>query len=37
MGFLEITQALARSAAAKAPGGNGPGAGPAPGRPSIVR
>jgi hypothetical protein len=32
MGFLEITQALARSAAAKAPG-----AGPAPGRPSIVR
>jgi hypothetical protein len=37
MGFLEITQALARSAAAKGPGGNGPGAGPAPGRPSIVR
>lgn len=32
MGFLEITQALARSAAAKA---QGPGA--APGRPSIVR
>lgn len=32
MGFLEITQALARSAAAKAPG-----SGPAPGRPSIVR
>jgi hypothetical protein len=30
MGFLEITQALARSAAAKAPA-------PAPGRPSIVR
>ncbi|MBN9617851.1 MAG: hypothetical protein BGO25_06410 [Acidobacteriales bacterium 59-55] len=41
MGFLEITQALARSAAAKGPGGNGlgagPGSGPAPGRPSIVR
>jgi hypothetical protein len=32
MGFLEITQALARSAAAKTPG-----SGPAPGRPSIVR
>lgn len=32
MGFLEITQALARSAAAKAPG-----SGPTPGRPSIVR
>lgn len=32
MGFLEVTQALARSAAAKAPG-----SGPAPGRPSIVR
>lgn len=32
MGFLEITQALARSAAAKAQG-----SGPAPGRPSIVR
>lgn len=32
MGFLEITQALARSAAAKAPG-----PGSAPGRPSIVR
>lgn len=32
MGFLEITQALARSAAAKAQG-----TGPAPGRPSIVR
>ena len=31
MGFLEITQALARSAAAKGP--NGPG----PGKPSIVR
>jgi uncharacterized protein DUF1844 len=30
MGFLEITQALARSAAAKAPA-------PTPGRPSIVR
>jgi hypothetical protein len=30
MGFLEITQALARSAAAKSPA-------PAPGRPSIVR
>jgi hypothetical protein len=37
MGVLEITQALARSAAAKGPGGNGPGSGPAPGRPSIVR
>jgi hypothetical protein len=34
MGFLEITQALARSAAAKAPGGPGPAA---PGRPTIVR
>lgn len=32
MGFLEITQALARSAAAKTPG-----SGPAPGRPTIVR
>jgi hypothetical protein len=32
MGFLEITQALARSAAAKAQG-----TGSAPGRPSIVR
>jgi len=32
MGFLEITQALARSAAAKAPG-----PGSTPGRPSIVR
>jgi Domain of unknown function (DUF1844). len=32
MGFLEITQALARSAAAKAQG-----SGAAPGRPSIVR
>jgi hypothetical protein len=32
MGFLEITQALARSAAAKAQG-----SGPVPGRPSIVR
>ena len=32
MAFLEITQALARSAAAKAPGGPKPGAGP-----SIVR
>lgn len=32
MGFLEITQALARSAAAKAQG-----SGPTPGRPSIVR
>ncbi|HEY2038266.1 MAG TPA: DUF1844 domain-containing protein [Edaphobacter sp.] len=34
MGFLEITQALARSAAAKGPGGPG---GPNPGKPSIVR
>ncbi len=33
MTFLEITQALARSAAAK----TGPGQPPAPGRPSIVR
>jgi hypothetical protein len=33
MAFLEITQALARSAAAKAPGGARPG----PGGPSIVR
>jgi hypothetical protein len=30
MAFLEITQAIARSAAAKAPGPN-------PGKPSIVR
>jgi len=41
MGFLEVTQALARSAAARQPGGPGmPGApgGPGmPGRPSIVR
>ncbi len=38
MAFLDVTQALARSAAAKAPG-TGPGAGPTPGpgRPSIVR
>lgn len=38
MAFLDVTQALARSAAAKAPGA-GPGAGPTPGpgRPSIVR
>jgi hypothetical protein len=35
MAFLEITQALARSAAAKTPGG--PGQPPPPGRPSIVR
>ncbi len=34
MAFLEITQALARSAAAKTPG---PGQPPGPGRPSIVR
>jgi hypothetical protein len=34
MAFLEITQALARSASAKAPG---PGQPPGPGRPSIVR
>lgn len=33
MGFLEITQALARSAATKGPNGPGPG----PGKPSIVR
>ena len=36
MGFLEITQALARSAAAKATPGTNPGA-PTPGKPSIVR
>jgi hypothetical protein len=35
MAFLEITQALARSASAKGPGG--PGQPPPPGRPSIVR
>jgi len=35
MAFLEVTQALARSAAAQQPGG--PGAPGAPGRPSIVR
>lgn len=34
MGFLEVTQALARSAANRAPGGPGEGG---PGRPSIVR
>lgn len=38
MAFLEITQALARSAAAKNPGGMpGPNSGPNPGKPSIVR
>jgi Domain of unknown function (DUF1844) len=36
MAFLEITQALARSAAAKAPAGARPGPGPGPG-PGIVR
>lgn len=35
MGFLEVTQALARSAAERAPGG--PGIPGGPGRPSIVR
>jgi hypothetical protein len=35
MGFLEVTQALARSAATRQP--PPPGAGGAPGRPSIVR
>jgi len=34
MGFLEVTQALARSAANRQPPGGGPGQ---PGRPSIVR
>jgi hypothetical protein len=38
MAFLEITQALARSAAAKAPGGARPGpGGPGPGGPGLVR
>ncbi|MGD0799061.1 MAG: DUF1844 domain-containing protein [Acidobacteriaceae bacterium] len=39
MGFLEVTQALARSAATRQPPppGPGPGASPTPGRPSIVR
>jgi len=41
MGFLEVTQALARSAAARQPGGPGmpgaPGGPGTPGRPSIVR
>ena len=38
MAFLEITQALARSAAAKAPGGARPGpSGPGPGGAGIVR
>ena len=36
MGFLEVTQALARSAANRQPPVGGPGAGQ-PGRPSIVR
>jgi hypothetical protein len=34
MAFLEVTQALARSSAARAPGSGTPGA---PGRPTIVR
>lgn len=41
MGFLEVTQALARSAQTRGPGGPGgpgdPGAGFPPGRPTIVR
>jgi len=40
MGFLEVTQALARSAAYRQPPAGGPGSGPGagqPGRPSIVR
>jgi hypothetical protein len=38
MGFLEVTQALARSAATRQPPPPGtPGAPPTPGRPSIVR
>jgi hypothetical protein len=38
MGFLEVTQALARSAANRQPPTGGPGSGPGqPGRPSIVR
>jgi len=41
MGFLEVTQALARSAATRQPPPGGPGAAPSatgqPGRPSIVR
>jgi hypothetical protein len=36
MGFLEVTQALARSAASRQPPPGGPGAGQ-PGRPTIVR
>ena len=37
MAFLEVTQALARSAAARQPGPGTPGAPGAPGKPSIVR
>ena len=37
MGFLEVTQALARSAANRQPPGVGPATAGAPGRPSIVR
>jgi hypothetical protein len=37
MGFLEVTQALARSAAARAQPAAGSPGGPPPGRPSIVR
>ena len=37
MAFLEVTQALARSAQAKAQGGPGGPGTPGPGRPSIVR
>lgn len=37
MAFLEVTQALARSAAARQPGVPGPGGPGAPGKPSIVR
>ncbi|MDP9040290.1 MAG: DUF1844 domain-containing protein [Acidobacteriota bacterium] len=37
MGFLEVTQALARSAGARTPGAPGPGGVSAAGRPSIVR
>jgi hypothetical protein len=38
MAFLEVTQALARSASARQPGGPGmPGTPGAPGKPSIVR
>jgi hypothetical protein len=37
MGFLEVTQALARSAASRQPGTPAPGAPGSPGRPTIVR